>query len=130
VLVHAPILALQSGARHVQGDAAEPAYERALASPVPVALRVRLPAVTQAPERLGDFEFQQLLQVAPNPEPERLFLGVERFGQLRKRRCSGGSVAPGVVFSALAGAVCWLVPSWRLRLFRISTTCATPPLRA
>lgn len=107
MLAHSAVLALQSGARHVQGDTAEPAYERALAVPVPVALRVRLPAVTQAPKRLGDFEFQQLLQVASNPEPEGFLQRVERFAQLRQSGCSGGSVAHGVVSSALAGAVSW-----------------------
>jgi hypothetical protein len=37
---------------------------------VPVALGVRLPAVTQAPQRLGDFAFQQFLKATSNPEPE------------------------------------------------------------
>jgi hypothetical protein len=96
-------------------------------APMPVALGVQLPAVPKAPQRLGDLQLEQLLQVASNPEPKRLLQRVEGLGQLRQSGCSGGSVAHGVVSSALAGAVFWLVPNWRLRLFRISTTFATPP---
>jgi hypothetical protein len=76
----------------------------ALAAAVPVALGVRLLSVTQAPERLGDFAFQQFLKVTSNPEPEGFLQRVERFTQLLQSGCCSGSVAHGVVSSALAGA--------------------------